>query len=189
MVKLIGFSGYIGAGKDQSAKIAQELLQLQIDTDSGFPTWDIKRFSGKVKQIASLLTGIDIEKFEDQEFKKSYLDDFGMTVRLLLQKIGTECIRDHLHKDAWVKALFADYSKHSNWLITDVRFLNEAVAIKERGGILIRIKRGNATSDHPSEMALDNYGFDYTIDNNGTIEGLTKSLKAILNDIKITELA
>ena len=32
--------------------------------------WEIKKFAGKLKQIASLLTGIPIEKFEDQEFKK-----------------------------------------------------------------------------------------------------------------------
>ena len=33
-------------------------------------SWVIKKFAGKLKQIATILTGIPIEKFEDQEFKK-----------------------------------------------------------------------------------------------------------------------
>ena len=59
----------------------------------------------------------------------------------------------------------------SNWIITDVRFPNEAQAIKDRGGILIRINRDNGTraidvNAHLSETALDDYdGFDYVIDN------------------------
>lgn len=35
--------------------------------------WQIKRFAAKLKQIASLLTGIPVEKFEDQAFKETYL--------------------------------------------------------------------------------------------------------------------
>ena len=71
-----------------------------------------------------------------------------------------------------------------NSIITDVRFLNEANAIKERGGILIKIERDNGTeSTHISETALDSYDidtFDYTINNNGTLEDLAKKVNAIL---------
>jgi hypothetical protein len=88
------------------------------------------------------------------------------TPRLLLQLMGTECGRQILHPNIWVNALFADYKtianfklrnykllnnlktsendvtqEYPNWIITDVRFPNEAQAIKDRGGIVIRLER------------------------------------------------
>lgn len=64
---------------------------------------------------------------------------------------------------------------YPNWLITDVRFPNEAKSIKSRQGFLIRVNRPSVeTNDsHESEIALDNYeDFDLVIDNSGTIEDL-----------------
>lgn len=180
MTNLIGFSGYIGSGKDLAAELTQSLLQNSDDTMMGFPTWQIKKFSSKLRQIASLLTGHSPNEFESRTLKDSYLEDFSMTVRELLQKLGTDAIRDHVHKDAWVKALFSDYQPTSNWLISDVRFVNEAAEIKRRGGVIIRLNRANPISDHQSEIALDNYTFDYVINNTGTKKELQKQLELIL---------
>ena len=105
----------------------------------------------------------------EEEAKKVLIKHFGeechietyiLTPRLLLQIIGTECIRDKVHPNAWVNALFADYKakwvptgdsvaeedvsiekEYPNWIITDVRFPNELEAIKKRGGISIRVNR------------------------------------------------
>lgn len=89
------------------------------------------------------------------------------------------------------------------WIITDTRFPNELKAIKDRGGISIRVNRLFVTEiigenkvswtpiptvdyiPHESETALDNAKFDYTIDNSGTIEGLIKKVKEILIKEKI----
>jgi hypothetical protein len=48
-----------------------------------------------------------IQDFESQEFKNEKLGpEWGdMTVRDMLQKIGTESLRDNLHPDVWVNAL------------------------------------------------------------------------------------
>jgi dephospho-CoA kinase len=44
--------------------------------------------------------------------------------------------------------------------------------------------RGLFTEEHSSEKELDDYkGFDYFVDNNGTIEELTEKLKQILKQI------
>ena len=76
-----------------------------------------------------------------------------------------------------------------NWVVTDVRFPNEAIAIKDRGGILIRVNRFNSNQQlfdqHPSETSLDDYPFDYTISNNSTIEELIEQVKVILIKEKI----
>lgn len=74
-------------------------------------------------------------------------------------------------------------SSFPNWIITDVRFPNEAQAIKDRGGIMIRIERPGVEShcggQHPSETALDNYNFDYVIENEGSIDELIQKIKQL----------
>jgi hypothetical protein len=84
--------------------------------------------------------------------------DWGMTYREFLQRLGTEAMREGLHEEVWVNALFADYKplkvrsadsfdletydgKYPKWIITDMRFPNELEAVKERNGITIRVVR------------------------------------------------
>jgi len=210
---IIGINGKIGAGKDTVGTIIQELLLTNKNQSS-----EIKKFAGKLKQIGSILTGIFVEKFEDQEFKKSHLgSEWGtvrsnplnavpvfenvqfnelMSVREFLQKLGTEAMRNGLHTNVWVNALFADYKMsyiqhpdieyvdhkaYPNWIITDMRFPNELEAVIKKGGITIRVVRpGTVTGEHPSETALDNTTFDYEIINDGTMEELVKKVKEIL---------
>jgi hypothetical protein len=87
---------------------------------------------------------------------------------------------------------------YPNWIVTDMRFPNELEAIKNREGITIRVNRDIRCKDgladivgrmkeeqHPSETALDDATFDYTIDNNGTIEELIEKVKEILIKKKI----
>jgi hypothetical protein len=98
--------------------------------------------------------------------------------------------------------------RYPDWIITDMRFPNEMNAIRNHG-ITIRINREikiNFSDDtvtaaeislnalakinqtgiyHPSETALDNAEFDYTIENNGTLEDLIEKVKQILTKEKI----
>ena len=204
-MRIIGISGKIGAGKDTVGVIIRQLAITNNGAD-----WDIRKFAGKLKIVASLLTGISIEKFEDQEFKKTILGpEWGketksnplnaiepfkditfvemMSVRDLLQKLGTEAMRNGLHQNVWVNALFADFKEDMHWVVTDMRFPNEYKAIKDKGGITIRVNRpGHGTSmtdlasAHPSETALDGFEFDYTINNDGDLEKLISLVREIL---------
>jgi hypothetical protein len=150
-----------------------------------------------------------------------------LTPRKLLQLLGTECGREIIHPNIWINALFADYTNivknvksfeeepdstkayemgKPKWIITDVRFPNEAQAIKDRGGIVIRVNRpilkdlkdDTVTSMayalsvqakqrkkgiyHPSETALDDYEFDHVINNNGSLDELLDKVKQILEN-------
>lgn len=211
---IIGLSGYAKSGKDTVAEIIQDLTH---EAPEGFPkelfyAWEIKKFSGKLKVIASILTGIPAFKFEDQDFKSSMLGEewwknYGdfyhqTTVRDFLQILGTDAIRNGLHSNAWVNALMADYVPTKgqwsdgplggyqegplpNWIITDVRFPNEAEAIKDRGGVIIRIDRPGVepVNAHPSETALDNWTFDYKIANASDLVALKQTVEVLLNKI------
>lgn len=151
-----------------------------------------------------------------------------MTPRLLLQLLGTDCGRNIIHPNIWVNSLMSKYNKdekqwinkaewdlektgnynpsqdaYPNWIITDTRFPNELKAVKDKGGISIRVNRPkereliliNANSiidtrktlepQHESETALDNAKFDYVINNDGTIEELIETIKELLIKEKI----
>lgn len=225
---LIGISGYSNSGKDTVGTIIQYLnckkpqtsieqicadyseYEYWLDEQSG---WEIRKFAGKLKDIASHLTGIDVEDFEDQEFKKTNLGpewdvpattslvngviDLSemrpMTVREFLQKLGTNALRNGLHDNVWVNALMSDYKNDDqtgllpNWIITDVRFPNEAKAIKDKGGIMIRIDRPGISpiNNHPSEIGLDDWKFDYKIANVSDVISLMFTVNNILKHIKV----
>lgn len=184
---IIGISGKIGAGKDTLADILMELKPGMFEK---------KAYADKLKQVASILTGIPVEKFSDREFKKQNMPEdwawFGdpediMSVREFIQELGTEAIREGLHEEAWVIALMADYIANEedvlpNWIVTDVRFHNEAEAIRNKGGILIRINRKSSEeSTHDSEKAMNDWGdWDLIIDNNGDLESLKVEALKIL---------
>ena len=68
-----------------------------------------------------------------------------LTARLFMQLIGTNVGRI-IHPDVWVLGTFRTWQQHSNWIFTDVRFPNELQAIRDRGGIIIRITRANSFS-------------------------------------------
>lgn len=160
------------------------------------------------------LTEDEAEDFYN-EMVDSNIKKESLTVRDLLQQIGTDAMRNVIHPNIWLNALFADYGIKDlnyfkaypdnydlpNWIITDVRFPNEAQAIKDRGGIIIRVNRhtsvpektkvhmelkeditGILTVNHSSETELNNYSFDYTIENNGSIEELINKVKIILHE-------
>ena len=213
-MSVIGISGRMGSGKNTVGDIIEKLCL----TNNG-PKFEQKSFAGKLKQIASLLTGIPVEDFEDQEFKKSYLGaEWGtvqdvplksippfadmqfnvlMSVRELLQKLGTEAIRDGLHPNAWVNALMCEYKRPkmsqrnpSNWIITDVRFPNELEAIEDVKGLTLKVirpvKKSKTTARlHPSETSLDKAEFNYTIINDGSIKDLIEKVRQILITEKI----
>jgi hypothetical protein len=196
---IIAISGKIGSGKDTFASLVMK----------NYEGWVIKKWAGKLKETASLLTGVDIRLWEDQEFKKKWMgDQWGMTYREFLQRLGTEAMRNGLHTDVWVNALISEYKPYCsvcglyndihkmscypllrkevypNWLITDTRFPNEADAIKNMGYPVVRIVRPNSsapTSDHPSETSLDDYTFDEIIVNDGTVEELEQKAINFIN--------
>ncbi len=94
----------------------------------------------------------------------------------------TEYLTKNGHSNEY-KTLNEQFFKSlSNWIITDVRFFNEAKAIKDREGILIRVDRDSDSKDsHVSENELITYkNWNYVIDNNYSLAELILRVKQIM---------
>jgi hypothetical protein len=115
--------------------------------------------------------------------KSFVVPELGCSVRKVLQSLGTEWARTCIHEDVWVRCWEAQASRHDNVVTDDVRFLNEAHAVKAKGGQMWKVVRQNAVHDgsHISEGGLDDWdGFDAVIQNDGSLSDLRAKVLALL---------
>lgn len=192
---IIGVSGKAQSGKDTVSKMirytiwyyksSQRLKPFGIDhytecyNNSSVLCryWYHTSFANKLKRCLSDILKVDPKNFEDIDFKNSQVEWLGITVRELLQKFGT-AVRNGVCDDFWVKACLKDYEKWDNWILSDVRFKSEAKGIKDLEGIIVRVNReGAGAGNHISEIDLDDYPFDYVINNDGDMEDLLLKVK------------
>lgn len=178
---------YLSESKSNSLNILESVVTK----------WHRESFAKRLRCCLFLITGDERIFALDDETKNSLStikDAEGnyYTIRQLLQKFGTEVGRS-ISPNLWVDALINSYLEAKSdgygddWIVTDVRFENEAEAIRENGGILIRLNRNTGFNDqHSSETALDNYkNFDLVIDNNGTLDELIDKVYNFMKEFKL----
>jgi hypothetical protein len=119
-----------------------------------------------------------------------------ITPRLILQLVGTDVLRNNFFDGIWVSIVKKKILTHNNinWVIPDVRFPNEVKMIKDMGGSIWRVKRGDdpdwfemyqkagiePLDVHPSEWRWALTNFDQVIENNLTIDTLTDTIKNLI---------
>ncbi len=205
MDNLFGVSGRIGSGKDLLCEILQHLnwrqyvlsigllgkgqigkfetIEERSNNTSSFKfetmpsefRFENRKFADTMKDMACIMINCTRDRLENREFKEAIIPELGVSPREILQKLGTDFGRDMIGQNIWVATLLSQYDDTKKWIISDVRFPNEADAIKARGGIVLRIERPSIISNdqHESETALDNYSdFDWKITNDGSIQDL-----------------
>lgn len=180
---IIGISGKKGSGKDTFALLLEDLFrkqEIKVIT---------KAFADKLKECCAVISGQFEWIFYNQNAKNKKAGPFlNITNRELMQKFGD--LTRQLDPNIWIKlVLEPDYKTNPDVLIiTDVRFKNEAKAIKDKGGILIRMESDRSKEDnHKSETDLDDYNnFDLVINNNigVSIKELQAKAKDIITYIK-----
>jgi hypothetical protein len=97
-----------------------------------------------------------------------------MTVREVLQVMGTDIFRERVYQNIWAELPFKQKWEHERpysptryevspmdfVLISDCRFPNEVEETLKHNGLIIRVNRDTGNTDqHPSETALDNYNW------------------------------
>lgn len=206
---IIGITGKAQSGKDTACRIVQLINTVDYDcacsegegekyildnVDNILPMtcmWEKHAFADKLKECASTILGVPRFMFESGEFKESFTslplsnkEGEPMTNREFLQYFGTEVGRS-IDKDLWIKALMYSYGrdKESHWIVPDVRFPNEADAIRNAGGVLWKIERdGSGAGNHISEKLIDDIMVDIIIENNLDMKYYIKAITLAYND-------
>jgi hypothetical protein len=98
-------------------------------------------------------------------------------VRRTLQRYGV-AIRE-MDPEFWIRTALAPMAYMGRpVVVTDVRFPNEVDAVRNRGGLLVRVRRPGATGNgHISEHAIDHIAADVDIANTGTLADLTAAVE------------
>jgi hypothetical protein len=202
---IIGIVGNIGEGKDT---IAEYLVNEH--------NFKRESFAGTLKDAVAAVFGWDRTLLEGQtkesrEWREQvdqwWADKLRMpqlTPRLILQLWGTEVCRRSFHDDIWIASL-ENKLRHvdTNVVISDCRFPNEFAAIKNAGGIMIRVKRGpepewyqyvngalagniddilllKQYGIHESEWAWYGLTVDHVLENNDTLDSLYAKVMEIV---------
>lgn len=180
-MKLIGFTGRRRSGKDTAA------LAL---LDKGYA---LVKFADPLKAMIKTLlrnTGIEfhaLNQFVEGDQKETPLGAIcGKSTRFAMQTLGTDWARQMIGDDIWIQIALKKAATLSAVVISDVRFPNEAAAIKRVGGTIIKIMRGqprNEADVHASETNIDTLESDHIIVNNSTIEALHNKVLSIVEKL------
>lgn len=184
---IVAFGHKSRVGKNTAAKFFVEICEKQEKTVM------VISFASLLKQICYMLLhtyGLQNEQFyeDNPEEKNITLKELNMTPIQIWVHVGTTLVRNQLHNDVWIRNALR--VRHSDFLIiTDLRFPNEAEAVKIKNGFLIKINRKNAPIlDTVADKALDNFqDWDFVIENNGSLDTLTGDLEYVYNAITCVE--
>ena len=207
---IIGICGFIGCGKDTAADYLVNFHQFKRDS-----------FAAPLKDAVSAVFGWDREMLEgrtkeSREWREQrdewWSNRLGteITPRLMLQLWGTEVCRRGFHDDIWIASLENKLrNSRDDVVISDCRFPNEIRAIKQAGGLVVRVIRGpepewydaavsrnrgpdgNSTwalsgrkleqlGVHASETSWVGTKFDAVLDNNGNLDDLYQQVKNLV---------
>lgn len=179
---IIGLAGYARSGKDT---VADYLVQNHGFTRLAFA--DAMReallrldpfieMDGYPRVMLSQALGV---------YSWDELKEHSPDIRPYLQRFGTEVGRDMLGENIWVDYTLNKSAEFDRIVISDVRFENEAYRVHKDFGDVWRVVRPGTgpANNHISEIGLDRFHFDATLENSGTIEELHEKVELELKKI------
>lgn len=164
---IIGLTGAARSGKDTAAEHLVETMGFERIA-----------FADALRDMVMAGFGLLPEDMQGDK-KEEEIDWLGASPRRILQTLGTEWGRAHLGPDLWVKLAWRRMAEMHEcgqrlFVFTDVRFDNEAQAIVNSGGTLLRLVRPGAPGvrAHASEAGVDDSYVSAVVVNDSTIANL-----------------
>lgn len=153
-------SGWKRSGKDH---VSSGLNRLIVDST-------ICSFANPLKDIMAMtlnLSLLELNELKNEEAHVSCGGEDTTTVRTILQVFGTEAMKKYFGEDVWAQLALKNIPSSKVVIYSDWRFEDEVRVMSEFHNVVtVRIVDRNLTTDnHSSERALDNYDFDFIIDN------------------------
>jgi hypothetical protein len=218
---ILGVSGKIGSGKNYITEnvFLPELYKIAQDNHTQIMPYYFS-FGDHLK--VECLCRVPYDELNQTDGYYGFFVEKTQATRDKLQKYGTENGRNVYHQDVWVRAIdtwiniqmerLNNLKKHLNnankilpvFVISDIRFMNEAEYVRSKNGILIRINAPNRTlhrvrseakgdtqtmdkiMSHASEISLDDYDFDNQINNDlVSIDEIKEKCQSIINKILV----
>jgi len=181
-MKIIAFGHQKGVGKDTAARFLDTILRTTS-------TLTIKHisFAGKLKDISYQLFGWAGLKpavyYESHpERKEQIILKLNMSARDIWIGVGNK-MRD-VYPTVWLDFVFNGVNADVI-IISDLRFWNEAEAIRAAGGTLIKIERGGLPlgTDEAETSLLAWKDWDQVLFNNSSLDNLNSDMKQLSQEI------
>ena len=184
--KLIGVLGRSRSGKDTTANIIMSLYPEQ---------YILRRFAQPIKNALKEIYDFTPEQLEDDE--KEVIDKrYNITPRQAMQEMTAHYLKKHggaffserVFTAFDISASASDSATVSapfGIIIPDVRYEHDINAIRNRGGIIIKVTRPSLTinQQHTVEDNIQTFEGDFTIVNDGDILHLKNKIESIFNQI------
>lgn len=156
--------------------IDRKLLDRQDIKEENYYNFKTGIVSTNTKDADRIINNIDEFNYDNLSPLLSLNSNISIKIRVLLQYYGTNVIRNHFWHEAFINCTinkaFDIRNKLGQCIIADARFDNECEAIKQCGGMIIRVDRKlNNNDNHESEQIKISQD-DYVIDNTGSFVGL-----------------
>lgn len=146
-----------------------------------------EKYNFKIYNLADKLKEITFDLLKYFNYNITELNDLydintKKQYRKHLQYLGTDIFRKHFGEDFWCEQLYKQINENENYIIGDIRFLNEKNYFKDSISIkIIRPELNNIEDNHISEQI--DFECDYTIYNNETLTELYDKIDLLMNNI------
>lgn len=174
---IIGLTGRARSGKDTAGAIISRLF--------GLPGL---AFADPLKEAAIPMFGLTRDMVYGINYdREQIVQPWGMSVRDMLQRLGTECAREVFRQDFWMMradiTLATDPMYAEGFVMKDIRFDNEAEWILDKGGVVLMLHRsvGGIAEEHKSERGVSDHLISKRIPNEGTLGDLEILLETALS--------
>lgn len=164
-MKIIGLGHYSRVGKDTLANmLAAELYRRDpsLRVVKRPFAWPLKIIAHTLYWWAGHKRPDFYDTAEGAALRDVPLQPLGKTPVEIWVALGN-AVRDRVYERTWIQAALFDAAGADVLLIPDVRYPNEALAIREHGGVLVKVVRaGYAPKDTVADRALVGFeGWDF----------------------------